>query len=112
MPARTLAGFPFTSSIAMALITELWERCSLPWTMRDADRMKLCRMWVLVVCACGFAANLSAQRITGTIKDDWPTYNGDYTGRRFSSLTQITSKNAAHLQAQWVFHTKTPGVLE
>ena len=74
--------------------------------------MKLRRVWVLVMCACGFAADLSAQQITNTIKDDWPTYNGDYTGRRFSSLTQITPQNAAHLQAQWVFHTKTPGVLE
>src|ERR1700677_2001439 len=96
----------------MALIAERWERYSLPSTMRDADRMKLRRLWVLVICACGFAANLSAQQITGTIKDDWPTYNGDYTGRRYSSLTQITPQNAAHLQAQWVFHTKTPGVLE
>ncbi len=24
------------------------------------------------------------------IAEDWPSYNGDYTGRRFSSLTQIT----------------------
>jgi glucose dehydrogenase len=80
--------------------------------MKGADRMKLHRVWVLVICAYGFAANLSAQRITDTIKDDWPTYNGDYSGRRFSSLTQITPQNAAHLQAQWVFHTKTPGVLE
>jgi alcohol dehydrogenase (cytochrome c) len=74
--------------------------------------MKLRRIGWLVICACGFAASASAQQITDTIKDDWPTYNGDYTGRRFSSLTQITPQNAARLQAQWVFHTKTPGVLE
>jgi alcohol dehydrogenase (cytochrome c) len=80
--------------------------------MKGDDRMKLPRLWVWVICACGFAANASAQVITDTIKEDWPTYNGDYTGRRFSSLTQITPQNAAHLQAQWVFHTKTPGVLE
>jgi len=61
----------------MVLIAERWERYSLPSTMRDADRMKLRRVWVLVICACGFAANLSAQQITDTIKDDWPTYNGD-----------------------------------
>jgi alcohol dehydrogenase (cytochrome c) len=96
----------------MVLIAERWERYSLPSTMRAADRMKLRRVRVLVLCACSVAANLSAQKISDTIKDDWPTYNGDYTGRRFSSLTQITPQNAAHLQAQWVFHTKTPGVLE
>ena len=66
--------------------------------------MKLARLWVIVLCASTYA---SAQ-----IKDDWPSYNGDYTGRRFSGLTQINPQNVAHLQAQWVFHTKTPGVLE
>jgi len=53
-----------------------------------------------------------AQLLSRTIGDNWPSYNGDYTGRRFSSLTQITPQNAGHLQAQWVFHTKTPGILE
>ena len=66
--------------------------------------MKLDRLWVLVFCV---AACASAQ-----IKSDWPMYNGDYTGKRFSGLAQITPQNVAHLQAQWVFHTKTPGVLE
>ena len=23
------------------------------------------------------------------LKDSWPTYNGDYSGRRYSALTQI-----------------------
>ncbi len=23
------------------------------------------------------------------LKDSWPTYNGDYSGKRFSALTQI-----------------------
>ena len=77
---------------------------SLLSVVRVIERMKLARLWVIVLCACTYA---SAQ-----IKDDWPSYNGDYTGRRFSGLTQITPQNVAHLQAQWVFHTKTPGVLE
>src|SRR6202023_2282646 len=72
--------------------------------MRAIERMKLARLWVIVLCAYTCA---SAQ-----IKDNWPSYNGDYTGRRFSGLTQITPQNVEHLQAQWVFHTKTPGVLE
>ena len=72
--------------------------------MRAIERMKFGRLWVIVLCACTYA---SAQ-----IKDDWPSYNGDYTGKRFSGLTQITPQNVGHLQAQWVFHTKTPGVLE
>jgi alcohol dehydrogenase (cytochrome c) len=33
----------------------------------------------------------------------WLTYSGDYTGRRFSPLTQITPANAARLAPQWTF---------
>src|SRR6476661_4206522 len=36
---------------------------------------------------------------------NWLSYNGDYTGRRFSSLAQITPKNVKQLRAQWVFHS-------
>jgi len=41
--------------------------------------MKFHRLWVLVICACGMAAHASAQLITDATKDDWPTYNGDYS---------------------------------
>ncbi len=44
--------------------------------------------------------------------DNWISYNGDYTGRRFSSLNQITPANVSHLAAKWIFHTQNPGVLE
>lgn len=33
--------------------------------------------------------------------DTWPTYNGDYSGRRFSSLTQINSSNVHQLSLAW-----------
>jgi acido-empty-quinoprotein group A len=35
----------------------------------------------------------------------WPTYNGDYTGRRYSTLEQINSKNVDSLALAWVFST-------
>jgi len=35
----------------------------------------------------------------------WLTYSGDYTGQRFSPLTQITAANAGQLAAQWTFQT-------
>jgi alcohol dehydrogenase (cytochrome c) len=44
--------------------------------------------------------------------DNWVSYNGDYTGRRFSGLDQITPANVSHLGAKWIFHTQNPGVLE
>lgn len=46
------------------------------------------------------------------IRKNWLSYNGDYTGRRFSSLTQITPQNVSQMRAQWVFHSHNAGVLE
>jgi alcohol dehydrogenase (cytochrome c) len=35
--------------------------------------------------------------------DSWPSYNGDYTGRRYSTLTKITSSNVHNLSLGWLF---------
>jgi alcohol dehydrogenase (cytochrome c) len=71
--------------------------------------MKTGRIATVVLFVCTLAPCAWTQ--AGT-QENWPTYNGDYTGRRFTGLTQITPQNARHLQAQWVFHARTPGVLE
>ena len=33
----------------------------------------------------------------------WPTYNGDYSGRRFSPLKQITASNVNALTLAWMY---------
>ena len=33
---------------------------------------------------------------------NWLTYSGDYSGRRFSALDQINAGNAGTLTAKWV----------
>src|SRR5215472_1469137 len=35
---------------------------------------------------------------------NWTSYNGDYTGQRYSSLQEINAGNVRQLQAAWVFH--------
>ncbi len=37
--------------------------------------------------------------------DTWPTYNGDYSGRRFSPLTKINSANVGSMTLAWVYRT-------
>ena len=46
--------------------------------------------------------------LTKPATDSWPTYSGDYSGRRFSSLTQINQTNVKNLGLAWVSHL-TPG---
>lgn len=43
---------------------------------------------------------------------NWISYNGDYSGRRYSSLSQITVATLPQLQAQWVFHAPNTNRLE
>jgi alcohol dehydrogenase (cytochrome c) len=43
---------------------------------------------------------------------NWLSYNGDYTGRRYSSLDQINASNVGQLRAQWVFHVPNSNSLE
>jgi alcohol dehydrogenase (cytochrome c) len=40
--------------------------------------------------------------------DSWPGYHGDYSGRRHSSLTQITPQNVKNLGLAWAFQTEQP----
>ncbi|HEY7617143.1 MAG TPA: PQQ-binding-like beta-propeller repeat protein, partial [Terriglobales bacterium] len=43
---------------------------------------------------------------------NWLSYNGDFSGQRYSSLSQITVSNVAQLRAQWVFHAPNSDRLE
>jgi len=36
-------------------------------------------------------------------KRDWPSYDGDYSGNRYSSLAQVTTANVKHLAPAWIF---------
>jgi alcohol dehydrogenase (cytochrome c) len=38
------------------------------------------------------------------VSENWTSYNGDYSGRRYSSLRQINAENVTQLRAAWVFH--------
>ena len=43
---------------------------------------------------------------------NWNSYNGDYSGRRYSGLSEITPLNVAQLRAEWVFHARNTSRLE
>src|SRR5213592_457476 len=40
--------------------------------------------------------------LTRPATDAWPTYAGDYSQRRYSTLTQIDTTNVRHLTLAWV----------
>jgi acido-empty-quinoprotein group A len=42
--------------------------------------------------------------------DTWPTYNGDYSGERYSTLDQINAGNVNSLPLAWIFRTHGAGI--
>ena len=50
-----------------------------------------------------FSQGLDPALLTRPATDAWPTYNGDYSGRRFSTLNQINQSNVKHLTLAWVY---------
>ena len=58
-------------------------------------------------CALVSAQSLDPAKLLTPSRDSWPTYHGDYTGRRHSALTQITPANVNQLTLAWAFQTGT-----
>jgi len=47
-----------------------------------------------------------------TSQTDWPTYNGQVNGNRYSTLTQINKTNVARLAPKWIFPLVNTSPLE
>ncbi|MGA8596352.1 MAG: acido-empty-quinoprotein group A [Bryobacteraceae bacterium] len=46
---------------------------------------------------------LNPEVLLHSLGASWPTYNGDYSGRRFSNLSQINSDNVRNLVLAWTY---------
>jgi alcohol dehydrogenase (cytochrome c) len=43
---------------------------------------------------------------------NWISYNGDYSGRRYSGLSEINGGNLSGLRVEWIFHARNTARLE
>ena len=58
-------------------------------------------------------ADVSNEDLLGKpVAANWTSYNGDYTGQRYSGLQEINVANVARLKAEWVFHPGNSQTLE
>jgi acido-empty-quinoprotein group A len=65
-------------------------------------RMKTLRLSLLLsLSAYVFGQGLDPATLKKLPTTSWPTYNGDYSGRRFSPLAQINSSNVHQLSLAW-----------
>jgi alcohol dehydrogenase (cytochrome c) len=54
------------------------------------------------------ASGVDPADLVKPLKDSWPTYSGDYSGKRFSALDQINQSNVKYLTLAWMSRV-TPG---
>ena len=65
----------------------------------------------LVVVPAGLAGQerggLDPASLREPLSASWPTYSGDYSGRRYSQLTQVTTATVGHLSLAWTRELNT-----
>lgn len=59
----------------------------------------------LLLSASLYAQGLDPAVIAHAPNDSWPSHNGDYSGKRFSTLRQIDKSNVDDLGLAWAFQT-------
>jgi len=113
-----------------------WQRISSQFASRFSRLDTIALLLLLTFCGAAYGrtrpqrTNQTVQHaaehddVTGLINvqngdllqkaaaQNWVSYNGDYSGARHSSLTQISPGNVGRLTAQWVFHPRVVSPLE
>ena len=72
--------------------------------MRFKSLLTLATLFALRIPSVG-AQGLDPQALLRPPADTWPTYNGDYSGRRYRTLDQINSGNVGSLGLAWALPT-------
>src|SRR5438309_11605999 len=74
--------------------------------MREAIMTRTATLLLLIACCLARGSlvgqGLDRALLTKPATDAWPTYAGDYSQRRCSTLAQIDTTNVRHLSLAWV----------
>ena len=71
--------------------------------------MKKLAFIILALAVCLPAQELDPSKLLNPGTDSWPTFNGDYSGRRYSTLAQINQSNVSSLALAWAFQSRSQG---
>ena len=70
--------------------------------MKRRPILFLASLWLLPIWLS--AQTLDPEALRRPLTDTWPTYNGDYSGQRYSTLSQINASNVKSLALAWTHH--------
>lgn len=73
--------------------------------------MKILKPLLLLLCCSAtlFGQGLDPAKLSQPPTDSWPTYHGDYSGRRYSPLTKANDSNIQSLSLAWIYPINTGG---
>jgi alcohol dehydrogenase (cytochrome c) len=74
-------------------------------SLRTAFLLAVSILMAIALPGTLLAQGVDAQTLLHPPADSWPGYDGDYSGRRHSSLTQITPQNVKNMGLAWAFQT-------
>ncbi len=64
----------------------------------------------VLVPALAADLGLKPQDLQKPLGQDWPSFNGDYSGQRHSKLAQINQANVQHLTLAWILQPQSVGM--
>jgi len=73
--------------------------------MKLPKSLALLALGAILATASATAQNVDDKLLLHPTPDSWPSFHGDYSGRRHSPLTQIAPANVADLGLAWAFQT-------
>src|SRR4051794_36822814 len=62
-----------------------------------------------LLASSAFGQALNMAKLMEPPTDSWPMYNGDYSGRRYSTLSKINASNINSLSLAWVYRINAGG---
>ncbi len=70
--------------------------------MTNLSRLTIGSLLSTLSCAALAQGPLNPADLLKPLGENWPSYSGDYSGKRYSSLTQINQTNVKNLTLAWV----------
>ncbi|MGI8741617.1 MAG: acido-empty-quinoprotein group A [Bryobacteraceae bacterium] len=72
--------------------------------------MKTATSFWMLAASCAWPQGLDPNALLKPPTNTWATYNGDYSGRRYSPLHQIDTSNVASIAPAWVYQGHTVAI--
>jgi acido-empty-quinoprotein group A len=102
-----LPNFRGVAKVARDCMNRLGSCDGFPFAGKRASAFLLLLLLALGLSPCFVSAQaLDPAALLKPATDTWPTYNGDYSGKRYSTLDQINSGNISSLTLAWAFQTR------